>query len=97
VRSRPKSCSFAVIVTQQSAQSFAACDLTRSSADFLIGVEQLVSYSLMIPLRMIVLNLTECGGLQGFFAEENHALQALLLKASHEPLNVRIQIWRSRR
>jgi hypothetical protein len=29
----------------------------------------------MIPLRMVMLNVTGYGGLQGLFAEENHAPQ----------------------
>jgi cation diffusion facilitator family transporter len=40
----------------------------------------------MVSLRVIMLNVTGCGGWQGSFAEENHAFQALLLKASR-PLN----------
>jgi len=38
-----------------------------------------------------------CGNLQRSLPEEDHALQAFLLRRSHEALEIRIQIWRARR
>jgi hypothetical protein len=39
-----------------------------------------------------MIHIAYCGGLQRFLSEEDHALQAFLLQASHEPFNVRTQI-----
>ena len=38
------------------------------------------------------IHIAYCGGMERFLSEEDHALQALLLQASHEPFNVRTQI-----
>jgi hypothetical protein len=44
---------------------------------------------------MIVVNVTECGGVQRFLTEEDHALDALLLDGSHEAFKMRTQSCRS--
>src|SRR5512144_1078983 len=87
-----RSCSFAVIIAQQSSQSFPACDLTRLPSDFLPGKEQLVFHSLMISLRMIIRSEIRCGILERSFPKQDPALKTLLLQASHKTLDVRSQV-----
>ena len=63
---------FAVVVPQQSSQSFAAHDFP----GFLPGLfpcrNQPVADPLVISLRMIMLKETGCGGLERSLPEEDH-------------------------
>lgn len=80
------SCSFAVIVTQKSAEPFPAHHLTSLLTYFPSRNQQPVAHPLMVALCKKMIQIDNCGGLERFLSEEDHPLQALLLQAPHKAL-----------
>ena len=84
----------AVVVAQQTAESFATLNDACGLADVTTRINQIVVEPLMISLGVLVsLELGQSFSQRGF-TEEHHAVERFLLEASHESLHVRIQIGR---
>jgi hypothetical protein len=63
-------------------------DLPVHPADLGARFNQTVAQALVIPFRVIVLEELTHSPPQGLLPEEDHAIQALVLDASHESLHV---------
>lgn len=59
--------------------------------------QQQVAHPLMIALGKKMIQIDNCGGLERFLSEEDHPIQAFFRDAPHKPLEMRIEIGRSRR
>jgi len=86
----------AVVVSQQPAKSFATFDFPGDGSDFQAGIDQPVFQPLMISLGMVMQSVGFQRGTQRTFTEKNHSIQRFEFQASHESLEIRIQIWTSR-
>src|SRR5512140_1070979 len=91
LRSRP------VIVAQHAAEALSALDRTRSPIDRCAAVDQSVVQPLVISLPVKVSKELDSGLPQRRLPEEDHAIQALLLQAPHESLQMRVEVRRTRR
>ena len=78
---------------EQTTESFVTSDVTVRPANFVARLNQSIAQALVIPFRVIVLEELTNGSSRSFLPEEDHAIQALTLQASHESFHVRIQVW----
>ncbi len=85
-----------VVVPQQPAEAFAAHHDALAGADALTRLDQLVSQPLVIPFAVIVGDVLADRTTQRSFAEEDHAVQALLFDRAHEALGPGVQVGRAR-
>ena len=66
-----------VVVFQQATESFAALDFANLQSDCGSRLDQLVIEPLMIPLRVVMLDVITNGCLERSPAKEDHAIEAL--------------------
>ena len=85
-----------VVVVQHATQALPALDLSCVTEVARFWADELVPQALMIALAVIMSDEVLNGGPQRLLAEEDHAIQARLLDATHKSLRVGVQIWRSR-
>ncbi len=81
-----------MIETQQPAEALEAIDCTEVRVEAVIGLDQLIVESLVIPLCVVM-----SGELSGRFpkrslSKEDHPTETLVLDRPDEPLGVRVQV-----
>ncbi len=86
-----------MIVSQQAAEALTALDLTVVPANFFIRLDDLVAKALVISFLVIVKKKLAHGAAEHVLTEEDHSRQTLGFQRSEESLEVRVQVWTSRR
>ena len=84
-----------MIETQHSAESLDAFNSAEGRFCPIVGVDQVIVESLVIPLPMIVNGVFASGLSQRPFAEEDHSIETLILDRPDESLGVGIQVGRA--
>jgi hypothetical protein len=84
------------VVTQHAAQSHPARHVTGCTAELFPRLNQSVAKALVVSLGVKMAQELGYGDRQRSNPEEDHALQALLFDRSHEALEIRIQVRRTR-
>ncbi len=86
-----------MVILEHSAQSLATLDGASLSADSLAGIDELVFQTLVVPFGVVMRQKLASGVAQGVFAKENQPVEAFYFNRPHEPLQVSVQVRRSRR
>ena len=68
-----------VVVAQHTTEPLTAFDLPTALADTVLGLEQRVAQTLVVPLDVVVLGELPDGTTKRPFAEEDHPVDALML------------------
>ena len=69
-----------VVVTQHAAESLAARYITEAFANTILGLNQRVAQTLVVPLRVVMLGEVADGTTKGPLAEEDHPVDALAFR-----------------
>lgn len=85
-----------MIVLEQAAKPLSTFDRAGNPPDFVTRVNNRIPNALMITLVVIVLQELIDRVAHRPLAEEDHAIQALVFQATHEPLNMCVEIRRPR-
>src|SRR5712691_3193614 len=86
----------AMIVAEQSTEALPPHHVPRVATHCPLPRDQLVVETLVIALRMIVLQVLLERIRQGACTQYDHLLQGLLLDGTYEPFAIRVQVWAPR-
>jgi hypothetical protein len=85
-----------MVETQHSAEALEAIDCTEVPVEAVIGLNQLIAESLVIPLLMVVRSKLASSFPKRPFSKEDHPIETFVLDRPDEPLGVRVQVGGSR-
>jgi len=77
-----------IVVTQEPAEAFTAFDLAPITCHLPVTLDDLASCPLVIALAVIMLDVVPDSPFKRGDAKEDHAVQALVLDGSDEPLSL---------
>ncbi len=81
-----------MIETQQPAEALEAIDCTEVRVEAVIGFDQLIAESLVVPLLMVVCSKLASSSPKRPFSKEDQPIETFVLDRSHEPLGVGVQV-----